>query len=111
MGFELSQCCARGYEMEGVQTFYNIREAIPGKDIVCTDSLPKDISEKFKECKITREIMDMANEGALLNPCPPFYRGEEVSADAIDSDYFAGYPFKKYLLEVQQAIMVYCFSR
>lgn len=50
----------------------------------------------------------MANEGAILNPCPPFYRGEEVSDDAINSKYFVGYEFKKYLLEVQQAIMMYC---
>ena len=54
--------------------------------------------------------MDMANKDAILNPCPPFYRGEEVSADAIDSDYFVGYQFKKYLLEIQQAIMFYCLS-
>lgn len=52
--------------------------------------------------------MDMANENALLNPCPPFYRGEEVSEDVIDSDYFVGYHFKKYLLEVQQAVIIYC---
>ena len=55
--------------------------------------------------------MDMANEGAILNPCPPFYRGEEVSEDVIQSKYFVGYEFKKCLLEVQQAIMVYCLTR
>lgn len=47
----------------------------------------------------------MANENAILNPCPPFCRGEEVSEDVIDSDYFVGYQFKKNLLELQQAIM------
>ena len=52
----------------------------------------------------------MANKNALLNPCPPFYRGEEVSADAIESEYFAGYGFKKSLLEVQQAVMVWCLK-
>ena len=31
----------------------------------------------------------------------------EVSADAIDSEYFVGYEFKKPLLEVQQAIIYY----
>ena len=55
--------------------------------------------------------MKKANKGAILNPCPPFYRGEEVSADAIASDYFVGYEFKKYLLNVQQAIMIYCITR
>ncbi len=50
----------------------------------------------------------MANKNAVLNPCPPFYRGEEVSDDAVRSEYFAGYEFKKHLLTVQQAIMIWC---
>lgn len=108
MGFELAQCCPKGYEMEGVQVFRDIKEAVKGKDVICTDSLPANILGDFEHYQITKEIMDMANENALLNPCPPFYRGEEVSEDVIDSDYFVGYHFKKYLLEVQQAIMIYC---
>lgn len=108
MGFSLSQCCGKGYEIEGLPVFYDIYEAVKGKDIVCTDSLPKEVLEDFKNCQVTKEAMDMANEGAVLNPCPPFYRGEEVSEDVIDSWYFVGYEFKKYLLEVQQAVMIDC---
>ena len=52
--------------------------------------------------------MENANKGAVLNPCPPFYRGEEVSGEVIDSEYFVGYEFKKYLLEIQQAVIIYC---
>lgn len=110
MGFELEQCCGNGHEIAGVVSHHNICEAITGKDIVCTDSLPADVLEDFKECQITLEIMNMANEGAILNPCPPFYRGEEVSSDAISSNYFVGYEFKKCLLDVQQAIMIYCLT-
>lgn len=47
---------------------------------------------------------------AILNPCPPFYRGEEVTNEVIESEYFVGYEFKKYLLEVQQAIILYCLE-
>lgn len=108
MGFDLEQCCGNGYEIEGIVSHNNIREAIIGKDIVCTDSLPSNVLDDFKECQVTLETMEMANKGALLNPCPPFYRGEEVSADVIDSDYFVGYEFKMNLLDVQQAIMIYC---
>ena len=53
------------------------------------------------------EIMDLANGGALLTPCPPFHRGEEVTEDAIGSRYFAGYAFKEHLLEVQQAVLLF----
>lgn len=111
MGFDLAQCCGTGYEMDGVAVFHNIAEAIKGRDIICTDSLPTGSFDDFKECQVSKAIMEMANEGAILNPCPPFYRGEEVSDDVIESDYFVGYEFKKCLLEVQQAIMIYCLTR
>lgn len=68
------------------------------------------ILNDFKECVVTLDAMKKANKGAVLNPCPPFYRGEEVSADVIDSDYFVGYKFKRHLLNVQQAVMVYCLT-
>lgn len=109
-GFELEQCCAAGYEIEGLKVYRDIEDAVTGKDIVCTDSLPADALEKFAGCMVTKNIMQKANPGALLNPCPPFFRGEEVSKDAIDSEFFAGYEFKKYLLPVQQAIMLYCLD-
>ena len=108
MGFDLSQCSAKGYEIDGLKVFYDIKEAINDKDIICTDSISSSILDNFKDFQITKEIMDRANEGAILNPCPPFYRGEEVSEDVIESKYFVGYEFKKYLLCVQQAIIIYC---
>ena len=110
MGFDLSQCCGQGYEIEDLITFNNICEGIKGKDIIITDSLSNKAIDDFIDCKVTKAIMESANEGAILNPCPPFYRGEEVSNDAIDSKYFVGYEFKKYLLDVQQAIMIYCIK-
>ena len=111
MGFDLAQCCGAGYEMDGVKTYHSIKEAVKGKDIVCTDSLPAEILEDFRECQVTKEIMDMANENAVLNPCPPFFRGEEVSDDVIESEYFVGYEFKRNLLAVQQAVMIWCMEK
>lgn len=111
MGLHLEQCCPDGYEMEDLVCHRDMHQAVVGKDIVCTDSLPAKLAMDFKDYQITTEIMDLANEGAILNPCPPFYRGEEVSADVIDSKYFVGYEFKKCLLEVQQAVMIWCLMR
>lgn len=108
MGFDLSQCCGAGYAMEGVKVYHDIKEAVKGKDIICTDSLPPEVLSDFKKCQVTSEIMDMANPNAVLNPCPPFYRGEEVSVEVMESGYFVGYEFKKNLLIVQQSIMIYC---
>jgi len=107
MGFELTQCCPPGYEMEGVPVSHKLEEAVQGKDIICTDSYPEKDREAFREYQVTLAHMKKANPGAVLNPCPPFYRGCEVDAEVIESDYFVGYTFKKHLLEVQQAILCY----
>lgn len=108
MNLDFTQCCPSGYEMENVKVEHDLRAAVCGKDIICTDSMPKDILPDFEGYMITKEIIGKANKGALLNPCPPFYRGEEVSSDVINSRYFVGYEFKKCLLEIQQAVMIYC---
>jgi ornithine carbamoyltransferase len=107
LGFSITQCCPTGYEMESTNIVYDIVDAIMDKDNVLTDSLGKEQLQDFKEFQITCELMDKANDNAMLNPCPPFFRGEEVAEDVIGSKYFVGYDFKKSLLEVQQAILVF----
>ena len=56
------------------------------------------------------KIFRIADSIEKYEGCPPFYRGEEVSAYVIDSDFFVGYEFKKNLLRVQQAIIIYALS-
>lgn len=111
MGFEMEQCCPPGYELEGIRSYRNPDEAVEGKDVICTDSIPDKAKEDFKGYQITLRHMQRANPGAVLNPCPPFYRGEEVSDEVISSDYFVGYGFKKHLLTVQQAIICYLIEK
>lgn len=108
MGLDLSQCCGTGGEMDGVTVYHDIKTAVSGRDVICTDSLPAGELKDFRNCQITKDIMDLAAPNAVLNPCPPFYRGEEVSDDVIQSEYFVGYEFKKNLLVVQQAVLVWC---
>ena len=107
LGFNFTQCCPKGYEIDGASVCYDIDQAVQGKDIICTDSIPSAATNDFNGYQITLKHMKNANVGSCLNPCPSFFRGEEVSADAIDSEYFVGYEFKKSLLEVQQAIICY----
>jgi ornithine carbamoyltransferase len=107
MGFSLEQSCPRGFEIDGITVNYNLEQAISNKDIICTDSLSSENLAVFSDYQITYERMRLANKNAILNPCPPFYIGEEVSGDAINSEYFVGYEFKKYLLEIQQAIIIF----
>ena len=110
LNLSLSQCCPEKYRMTDVPYYSELQDAVSGKDIICTDSIPSSVLQDFKSCQITSKIMALANKDAVLNPCPPFFRGEEVSEDVIDSKYFVGYGFKKSLLVVQQAIMVYCMT-
>ncbi len=111
MGFELEQCCPKGYEIPGAKVCYSLDEAMKGKDIICTDSLCEKWLADFSDYQVTEKKMQFANDNAILNPCPPFFTGEEVSENAIKSKYFVGYDFKKCLLEIQQAIIIYCMSQ
>lgn len=110
-GFSLVQCCPDEFRIPQTEWIEELRDAVMGKDIVCTDSFPPEMLNSAKSYQVTKEIMNLANKGAVLNPCPPFYRGEEVSEDVIDSEYFVGYEFKKNLLRVQQAIIVFCMKK
>lgn len=110
MGFSLTHCSPNKYRIENISHCSDINVAVKNKDIICTDSIPQKILPDFMNYQITKAIMEQANSGAVLNPCPPFFRGEEVSSDAIDSEYFVGYSFKKHLLEVQQAVIIYSLT-
>ena len=109
LGFQFRQCCPKdkSYEIPGAEVVYDLESAMQGSDVILTDSLPSDILDDFKPYQITVDAMNLANSNAILNPCPPFYRGEEVSDDVIDSPYFVGYNFKACLLNIQQALIVY----
>lgn len=105
------QCCPQGYEIEGVIVENCLEKAISETDVLITDSLSKDLLKEFKNYKITAELLNKGKKNLLFNPCPPFYRGEEVSEDAILHPAFVGYSFKKPLLNVQQAIIDYCINK
>jgi len=106
-GIKFIHCCPKGYELENVNTEYDIENAIKQSDIILTDSISNEYLEDFKPYQITTDLMRHAKQGAMLNPCPPFTRGEEVSADVINSEFFVGYGFKESLLYIQQAIILY----
>lgn len=110
LGFSFKQSCPKGYEIPGAHVEHNLDEAIIGQDIICTDSIGQQQIKDFVNHQVTLKRMQRANKGAMLNPCPPFFRGQEVSNEVIESSYFIGYEFKKALLEVQQAIMIYCMK-
>lgn len=116
LDFSFNHVCTSGQEMGPDNPNYkfhtNLDHILPESDILLTDSLPTACltPEYIGSYQITLERMKRAKPEALLNPCPPFFRNEEVSEDVIASPYFAGFGFKKSLIYLQQAILIYCLT-
>ncbi len=116
MNLSFNHVCSAGNALGPDTSNYtyltNLEDALPESDIILTDSLPGEFknAEYLNLYQITVDRMKRTRPGALLNPCPPFYRNEEVSAEVINSPYFAGFPFKKNLLYMHQAVLLYCLS-
>ncbi|KAI7251673.1 hypothetical protein KC345_g11551, partial [Hortaea werneckii] len=116
LNLSFNHVCMAGSEMGADTSNYkfhtDLDKILPESDVILTDSLPAAClnQEYIGSYQITLERMKGAKPGALLNPCPPFFRNEEVSDDVIASAYFAGFGFKKSLIYLQQAILVYCLS-
>jgi ornithine carbamoyltransferase len=117
MGLTFLHVCRTGQQMAEESRHYrftdSLEEALRESDVVLTDPLPSPFREEgyYRDYRITPERMALARPGALLNPCPPFRVEEEVSGSVIDSPYFVGYGFKRHLLEVQQAALLYGLER
>ncbi len=96
---------SRNYRFENT-----MEKILPETDVLLTDSLPDTYKtdDYITRFQITGKRLDLLPEGAMVNPCPPFYRGEEICPDLPESGKFVGYGFKRNLLEVQQAIISYC---
>lgn len=82
-------------------------------DLIYTDCWPysedmetrKLIKEKFTPYQITERILSRLDDKSIFLPCSPVTRGQEVSADAMNSDLCLNYKAKDYLLHCQNAIM------
>ncbi|WP_127529856.1 ornithine carbamoyltransferase [Paenibacillus kobensis] len=117
MNLPFHHVCAAGHELMQSSPNYTFHTELEPvlriSDIVLTDSLPSSFrtAEYINSYQITLERMRMTKKGALLNPCPPFFRTEEVSEEVMDSPYFVGHAFKRNLIYVQQAIICYCLSK
>jgi ornithine carbamoyltransferase len=115
-GFTLNHVSIEEYKVKensaSYQFFTSLEAVLEVSDIVLTDPLPKElrVDAYYKKYQITLDRMKQCRSKSMLNPCPPFYRGEEVSEDVIESEYFVGYKFKENLIYVQQAIILYCLG-
>lgn len=82
-------------------------------DLIYTDCWPysdiveikEQIKEKFIPYQITEKHLLRLNDKSVFLPCPPVTRGQEVSVDAMNSEFCLNYKAKDYLLHSQNAIL------
>ena len=110
LDLKLTQCCPADLATPGLDWTDDLAVAITKADVVLTDGVGPN-KRALAPYRVTRKLMDRAKPGVLFNPCPPFTRGSELSADAVASAWpFVGYGFKASLLPVQQAVMAHCLG-
>ncbi|MDF2547131.1 MAG: ornithine carbamoyltransferase [Anaerosolibacter sp.] len=116
MNLKFNHVCICGNEIKENDDNYSfhveLEDILSQSDIILTDPLSSELRTKeyIQKYQITLDRMKKTKKNSLLNPCPPFFRSEEVSTDVIESTYFVGYKFKENLLCVQQAIILYCLE-
>ncbi len=123
LDLNLTQVCPEGYEVNEKLFEYaknnskgeisitnDIEKGLKYADIILTDGWPvkRENQEEFKKFlpyQINMNKIEMANNDCLINPCPPFTRGNEIEDEVIKSKHFIGYSAKESLLHMQKAIL------
>jgi len=123
LNLNLTQVCPKGYEVDNevfqfakehsngeIIVTNNIEEGLKNADVILTDGWPvnkddKDEWEKFIPYQITLDKIKLGSKNCIVNPCPPFTRGHEVTDEIITSEHFIGYKAKESLLHMQKAIL------
>lgn len=109
LGLDLVQSCPAALAMAGVRHDEDLDAAVRSADVVLTDG-PGAHGDQLAPYRVTAELLDRAPDGVRFAPCPPFIRGREASAGALEHRAFVGHGFKAALLPVQQAVMAYCLD-
>ena len=96
-----------------MKVYNDPRKAVKNADIVYTDvwvSMGQEAETKrrfqdLKPYQVNRKLMKHANKNALFMHCLPAHRGQEVTADVIDSKQSVVFEQAKNRLHVQKAIL------
>ncbi len=107
MGYSFVQVCKQGDEIEGAIVSYELYDALKEVDVVLIDSLGKEERKLYQDFIIDDKALKYMKENVMINPCPPFHRGYEISEAILNSKAFVGYDFKAALEVIQSAIIVF----
>lgn len=120
--FELRIACPEGFDpnddivaanKDRVAIFRDPKEASKNSDLLVTDvwasmgqeAEQKEREEKFDGFQVNQELMSLANSDALYMHCLPAHRGEEISAELMDSPDTVIWQEAENRLHAQKALM------
>ncbi len=131
LGMDMSVACPKGYEpnediLKIAQEYAgennteitisdDINVALANVDVVYTDvwvSMGDEAEAKQREIDLTpfqvnKDLMSIANDGAIFMHCLPAIRGQEVSADVIDGPNSVIYDEAENRMHAQKAVLYY----
>ncbi len=102
-----------------ISTGNDIDPLLKNIDLIYTDCWPRTsnddgkqtISDLFLPYQITEQHLNQLKPGSLFLPCPPVTRGQEVSAEAMNSRFCMNYQAKEYLLHSQNAVLEFLATK
>jgi len=121
LDFKLKLCCPEELApstvgSDNISVVFDTEKAARGADVITTDTWVSmgDTDGEYKNnilrnYKVTKQIMDLANDDAIFLHCLPAHRGEEVEESVIDGPRSVIYDEAENRLHVQKAIMLWCF--
>jgi len=102
-----------------INLFNDASSAVKGADIVYTDvwaSMGQEDEaakrkEAFKDFQVNQELVKLAKPRALIMHCLPAHRGEEITADVLDSQNAVVFDEAENRMHVQKAVLIKLLGR
>ena len=129
MGMTVAVACPKGYEPDAEIMKWaaetgrftctdNVLEAAKDADVLCTDvwaSMGQEAEAEarkkiFKGYQINADVMAVAKSDAMVMHCLPAHRGEEITAEVLESHADEIFDEAENRLHAQKAVLVKCLS-
>jgi ornithine carbamoyltransferase len=113
LGMELVAASPAGYELPGLETLTDPREAVSGTHVVVTDAWTsmgqEDETERrrrdFAGFQVDAELLALADPEAIVLHCLPAHIGEEITADVLYGPQSAAWDEAENRLHSEKALL------
>jgi ornithine carbamoyltransferase len=113
LGMKLAAASPPGYELAGLETLDDPREAVRGANVVVTDAWTSMGQEEeaerrrrdFDGFQVDAELLALADSGAIVLHCLPAHVGEEITADVLYGPQCAAWDEAENRLHSEKALL------